>query len=71
MNYRAEGFERQSDKDFARFLDRAKASFGEVRSMLYLAEDLTDLDSQKAVELRGPAETISKGIPALSKHLRN
>ena len=70
MNNISEGFERGSDKDFARFLDIAKASCGEVRSMLYLAEDLNYVDSEKSNELRGKAVTISKGISALSKHLR-
>ncbi len=70
MNNIAEGFERGSDKDFARFLDIAKASCGEVQSMLYLAEDLKYIDSKKSSELRGKAVTISKGISALSKHLR-
>ena len=36
----AEGFERGSDADFARFLVIAKGSSGEVKSMLYLAEKL-------------------------------
>ena len=70
MNNIAEGFERSSDRDFARFLDIAKASCGEVRSMLYLAEDLDYLVSEKASELRDNSITISKGISALSKHLR-
>ncbi len=70
MNNIAEGFERGSDKDFARFLDIAKASSGEVRSMLYIAEDLKYIDSEKSNELRGKAVTISQGISALSKHLR-
>jgi four helix bundle protein len=70
MNNIAEGFERGSDKDFARFLDIAKASCGEVRSMLYLAEDLNYIDSKNSEDLRGKAVSISKGISALSKHLR-
>jgi len=70
MNNIAEGFERSSDKDFARFLDIAKASCGEVRSMLYLAEDLNYMTMNKAKELRNEAISISKGIAALSKHLR-
>ena len=39
MNNVAEGFERGSNKDFARFLFIARGSVGEVRSMLYLALD--------------------------------
>ena len=70
MNNIAEGFERQSDKDFARFLDMAKASAGEVRSMLYLASDLNYLAPEKANSLKEQSEKISKGISALSKHLR-
>jgi len=71
MNNIAEGFERGSDKDFARFLDIAKASCGEVRSMLYLAEDLRYIDSNMSKDLRGKSVSISKGISALSKHLRS
>ena len=40
MNNIAEGFERKTFRDFARFLDLAKGSCGEVRSMLYVAQDL-------------------------------
>ena len=37
MNHVVEGFKRRTAKDFGHFLDKVKASAGEVRSMLYLA----------------------------------
>ena len=40
MNNIAEGFERQSDIEFARYLVISRGSSGEVRSMYYVAEDL-------------------------------
>ena len=39
MNNIAEGFERGSNKDFAKFIFIARGSAGEVRSMLYIAID--------------------------------
>lgn len=65
-----EGFERRTPKDFAHFLDLAKGSCGEVRSMLYVAEDLEYLRSEEATILRSSAETLSRGIAAFTKHLR-
>lgn len=71
MNNIAEGFERKSDPDFARFLDIAKGSNGEVRSMLYLAEDRGYAEPIKAAEMREFAEQLSRGIESLAKHLRS
>ena len=48
----------------------SRACRGEVRSMLYLAEDIGYIDSTSSRELRGKAVTLSKGISALTKHLR-
>lgn len=70
MNNIAEGFERKTDQDFARFLDIAKGSNGEVRSMLYLAEDRQYLRFEQAEQMRSISENISRGIESLAKHLR-
>lgn len=71
MNNIAEGFERKTPKDFAHFLDLAKGSCGEVRSMLYVAEDLNYLTPEQATQLRGEAENLSRGIAAFTNHLRS
>jgi four helix bundle protein len=71
MNNIAEGFERRSDADFARFLDIAKGSNGEVRSMLYLAEDRRYLALDEAEAMRAFSERLSAAIESLSKHLRS
>ena len=70
MNNISEGFERRTPKDFAHFLDLAKGSAGEVRSMTYAAEDLKILRSDIAIGLRADYETISKRISFFQKHLR-
>lgn len=70
MNNIAEGFERSSKADFARFLDMAKGSSGEVRSILYVGEDLGYFSSEACRELRKRLVSLSRGIAALSRHLR-
>ena len=71
MNNIAEGFERKTQKDFAHFLDQAKGSCGEVRSMLYVAEDLNYLSAEMASRMRADAEKLSAGIAGLARHLRS
>lgn len=71
MNNIAEGFERNSDTEFRRFLDISKASCGEVRSMLYLAEDLHYIDITKAEILRKECRLISGSIQNLINRLKS
>ena len=52
MNNISEGFEHPTPKDFAHFLDLAKGSAGEVRSMTYAAEDLKILRIDIAIGLK-------------------
>jgi four helix bundle protein len=69
MNNIAEGFERRRTKDFGHFLDIAKASSGEVRSMLYLAEDRKYLSLESANAIRDKACGLSAGIAAFRRTL--
>ena len=71
MNNIAEGFERKTVKDFAHFLDLAKGSFGKVRSMVYVAQDLNYLTPEEASALRQSVEMLSRGIAAFTNHLRS
>tara|TARA_A100001015_G_scaffold319377_1_gene442073 strand:+ start:1523 stop:1873 length:351 start_codon:yes stop_codon:yes gene_type:complete len=69
MNNIAEGFERRTSKDFGHFLDIAKGSSGEVRSMLYLAEDRGYLKADRAADLREQSRLLSAKIAAFRRHL--
>jgi four helix bundle protein len=50
MNNIAEGFARYHSKEFVRFLDFSQSCSAEVKSMLYVIEDLKYLD-QETVKL--------------------
>jgi len=69
MNNIAEGFERRTKQDFARFYDQAKGSAGEVRSMLSLAESLNYVPKEEAEALQRKCETLSRSIGAFSASL--
>ena len=69
MNNIAEGYERQSNKEFRQFLFIAKGSCGEVRSMLRVAEDLGYVSPKKNTELINQASEISKILSGLIKTL--
>lgn len=65
----AEGFERETSKEFKRFLYIAKASIGELRSQLYLSADLNYISNDKFKELYDNATDISKMLSGLIKYL--
>jgi len=60
----AEGFERSSNREFANFINIAKGSAGEVRSIIYILKDnnyLTEVE----------AGLLIKEIHKISSHLSN
>lgn len=65
----AEGFERNTDKEFIYFLYVAKASAGEVRSQLYLASDLNYIGEKDFDDLLFEIIEISKLISGFIKYL--
>jgi four helix bundle protein len=65
----AEGFERNTDKEFIYFLYVAKASAGEVRSQIYLAFDLEYIAKQEFEELLESITEISKLLSGFIKYL--
>jgi len=65
----AEGFERQTTKEFIRFLYIAKASAGEFRSQLYICFDLNYITKSEFDKLNLKITDISKLLSGLIKYL--
>jgi four helix bundle protein len=66
----AEGFDRNSDNEFSRFLYISLASCSEVRSMLYLAEKLNYIIMPTKLQLLEQSLEISKMLRGLIKSLK-
>jgi four helix bundle protein len=64
----AEGFERYSKKEYLNFLNFAKGSAGELRSLLLVASEIGYLDPIKHNELRNSILEISR---YLSNHIKS
>ncbi len=65
----AEGFERQTNKEFKNFLYIAKGSAGEVRSMLSIARELTYITEEQYEDYSAKTIEISKLLSGLIKTL--
>lgn len=71
MNNIAEGNESGSDAKYINFLNIAKGSCSEVRSMLYLCEDFGFCSSQTHTKLHDLTQSIASGIKNLISYLDN
>lgn len=65
----AEGFERGSNKDFAHFIDYAKGSAGEVRSILYIMLDNNYINDDQFKSIHESVEFISIQLSNFKKYL--
>ena len=71
MSNIAEGFESQTQSKFIDYLGHAKASAAEVRSDLYVAEDLGYFSKEESAQALDLVELCSKQIYGLIKYLRS
>ena len=67
----AEGQGRNSDKEFANFLNIAHGSVAETQSHLYIAIDLDYINEPDFAEIYNLLDEIAKMTMGLMKHLRN
>ena len=67
----AEGFERQTTREFIRFLFIAKGSSGEVRSQLYCALDEGYLTQRSFDELFEMVSSVSRQLAGLISYLKS
>jgi four helix bundle protein len=66
----AEGFERASKKEYLNFLNFAKGSAGEVRSLLHVASELGYLEEAKRHKMRSAVLELSRYLYNHIKSLR-
>ncbi|MCD4770579.1 MAG: four helix bundle protein [Bacteroidales bacterium] len=66
----AEGFSRDSDKEFKHFLNISKGSAGEVKSMFYTAEDQKYVLADVAIDRRTKATVLLKKITNFMFYLK-
>ena len=67
----AEGQGRNSDKEFANFLNIAHGSIAETQSHLYVALDLGYLNADNFTQVYNLLDEVGRMTMSLMKHLRN
>jgi len=70
MSNIAEGYERDSNKEFIKYLGYSKGSVGEVRSLLYVVLDNEYINENKFTELFEQCVAISQQLSNFEKYLR-
>ncbi|MGD0583595.1 MAG: four helix bundle protein [Bacteroidales bacterium] len=70
MNNISEGFCRYSDLEFRQFLNISKGSAGEVKNMYYIAEDLSYISSENALDRREKCQSLINRTGSLMKYLK-
>ncbi len=71
MNNISEGFCRKTDSEFSYSLNVSKGSAGEVKSMLYIAEDLGYIDSDMVSELKNKTQRLINSLGTFMKYLKH
>ncbi len=67
----AEGFERQTNKEFIQYLYIAKGSCGELRTQLYIASKVSIVKEEVATQLIDKAKNLSSKIYKLIEYRKN
>jgi four helix bundle protein len=71
MSNIAEGFESQTQPQFIRYLGTAKASAGEVRSQLYVSQDLGYITEEQFSDASRLAEKASRQVSRFMTYLES
>ena len=66
----AEGYERNSKKEYVRFLKIAKGSCGELRTQLYIAKDVGLVQDPPAGDFLAEAIELSKMLQGIINRLK-
>lgn len=67
----AEGFERESQKEFVNFLSYAKGSCGELRTQIYIGMEIGYIEKKRGLRWLKEANEISSMLSGLIKARRN